>query len=149
MLGAIAAVGVGLQVFGQLRAARDQSNSLLRQAEISDVRANEVLERNEINNTLLREELHIAKGNFLAARGTLGESSTYLQLENMSRNVTRQIDLNTREAEFEANMIRLGADIDRREAKDRRRAGRLQAFTTAAGGLASIMRARPGTEGGR
>lgn len=129
-LGAIAlGVGAGLQIYGQYRESKARSAAALRQAGFDEMRAVELLERTDINNSLLAVEESRAASQ-MRARGPRS-ADTLGALENLSRDVTKQIELNNRDSQFEASMIRLGADEKRSQAKDERRAFKFAAASTA------------------
>jgi hypothetical protein len=127
---AIAAIagGTALQLYGQYKDSKARSSAYARQAQIEEMRVSELLERNDINNSILAIEGNRAASTVMA----MGPSSmdTAGALENLARDITKQSELNTRDAEFEANMMRLGAQDKRQAAKDERSAGRIRMAST-------------------
>lgn len=147
---AIAAVGTALNAFGQYKESKAQAESLRQQSMIDGLRADEILERNEINNQLLAEDTEkviASQSVALAAQGQDLSGTTAMGiLENTIRASIHQRERNNREAEFEARMIRFGARSQQGRAGEFESAGRLKVAGTLAFGASSIYRNSPKPE---
>lgn len=145
---AMAIVGTGLQIYGQLESAKSQASLLRQQAAIDETRANELLARAEINNEIVRERSQQAMGDLQARTGgaSISSGSVLQGLEEVARLAAREITQQIREAEFEAYMIRTGAASQRDNAKEIEKAGLFSAFSTGILGAGRIYKAMPGKE---
>lgn len=113
----LTAISVGsalVSAYGQYKAGQAQSDAMREQAQLGMMRAEELLERNKINNELLMESALVHTGKQkaqIAGSGVSLEGSTSRELvAKTMETAARQIKLNNRAAEWEAEMARLGAD---------------------------------------
>jgi hypothetical protein len=137
-LTAMALVSTGIQVVSALKSSKEQADAMRRQAELNRLKAQEILERNRINNELTLLEAEGLSADQIvggAARGIAGGSQATLgTVQKIQELAARKIIRDTRNAEFEATMARLGANIDVKAAGEVEKAGAWNAFGAAIGG---------------
>ena len=117
---AFAAVSMGFQAFNNWKSRKEQEKAYEQQAQIFRLRADELLERNSVNNELDREEFRDFEANTIvenAAKGLSLSGSSMGALNKASYLVTEKIIRDTREAEFEANMLKLGEETNLRDSR--------------------------------
>ena len=104
---------IGMAAYGQWQAGSAQAEASRNQAQLNLLQAEEVLQRNEINNNLILESALSFTGTQatqMAGSGTsLGGESNRRLIANTMQTAAKQIQLNNRTAEWEARMTRLGA----------------------------------------
>lgn len=110
---ALAAGSALISAYGQYKSGQAQSEAMQQQAELGFLRAEELLERNKINNDLLMESALSFTGTQAAqtaASGVAMGETSRKQMAQTMQTAARQIQLNNRAAEWEAEMARLGAN---------------------------------------
>lgn len=112
-----AVAGTGVSIFGNISAAEQQKKLAERDALLREAQAQELIERESINENALAEQgeltaLHYGSG--AAASGVEG-SGIGGQLR-IYQNTVQTISNQRRSAEFQARMIRAGADLEREQA---------------------------------
>lgn len=144
---AMAIVGTGLQVYGQIKSSQAQASLLRQQAQMEEIRIGELLQRLEINNEVVRERSQQAMGDIQARTGgaSISSGSVLQGMEEVARLAAREIAQQTREATFEARMSRYEIDSMRSQAKEIEKAGYLSAFSSALMGGAKTYNASPGS----
>jgi len=118
ILGATAAVGTGVQIAGQLSEALARKEYAREQARIANLQATELLERQVINEGILRErgeELITRIGGSTSGLATSGVG----QILKVKQDIEQNILLSRRDAEFKAQMIREGAEAQMELESDR------------------------------
>jgi hypothetical protein len=109
----------------------EQQAELVRQ--LREREAKEVLRRSELNVDKLRRDTQrlVSAQQAVVAGGNvdLGSSSVLLTAETTFNNLAREVQRVRDEAEFEAESIRIGADIEANRLKDQASAQRLGVFT--------------------
>jgi hypothetical protein len=114
MLPALAVGSALISAYGQWRAGEAQQDAAEQQYRLDSLRAEELLERNQINNELLMESALVHTGTQkaqIAASGvSLGGATSKAIIAKTMETAARQIKLNNRAADWEAEMARLGAD---------------------------------------
>ncbi len=125
-------VGAGLGIIAGLFAASAQADAAEREAQMNEMRANELLERQKINEGIMYKQSGVAQHEFGAAFAATGKAGGGIggQL-TIKRNFEESIINSRRAAEFQANMIRMGAEGSRQAASDARTAGWIGAAGTA------------------
>lgn len=108
-------VGLALvSAFSSYQAGRAQAKAAKQQAELDSLRADEMLRRNEINNREIlsnAQEFSSSQAAKLAGMGRSGatESDTGEMYKTLTT-AYKQIELNNEAADWDARMIRLGAE---------------------------------------
>jgi len=138
------AIGSALvSAYGQYKSAKQQGQALEEQAKINFMKANEVLARNDINNELLQESALVTAGTQraqIAGSGISGSSASSQELiRDTFEKTAEQIEFNTRAAEWEARMVRLGAESQIESAGQIEKAGIISAVGTAGFGIARAV----------
>lgn len=136
-----AAIAVGsalVQGYGQYQAGKAQADAMRQQAQLNLLKATEILERNDINNELLRESALVTQGTQVAQTFASGKTlaSTRNLVEQTMQTAKRQIELNTRAAEWEARMVRMGAESSIGAADKVQEAAMISSLATAGFGMA-------------
>jgi hypothetical protein len=133
-LAAFALVNAGIGAWSSYTSAKQQAAAQRQQAELDNLRANEILERNRINNELTLIEAQglsseqIVSG---AARGIAGGSQATLgTVQKIQELAARKILRDTREAEFDALQARLGGQTRLEAAKEIQKAGAFNAASS-------------------
>lgn len=134
LLAGITAATSVLDAYGRYKSAKGQADQMRQQSILDSMRADELLERNEINNTLLgiqEGEITSQLVAQTAGRGIALESSSTAGLiaQNARLLVEQQIQ-NNHNADFEAAMIREGADSQKVAAANIESAGKMTAFAS-------------------
>lgn len=115
---ALAAAGTAFSVFGKISEANARSEAAEREAELKRRQARELLLRQSINESIMREEA-VRSGLSLASRNSRGESGGGIgSLLTVKKETEQNILLSRREAEYQAEMIRRGADVNMKLAGD-------------------------------
>ena len=126
---AVVAFGVTMQYFGNRKAAKAQEAAARKQAALKRFQANEMLDRFKLNEaSLLRTEQETVSkqiGAMVKSGGGI-TSSSLLLLEDTNRKIQRQISLEKREANYKAEMLIRGADVDLSLAGDIDKASKVQ-----------------------
>lgn len=141
------AVGSALvSAYGQYKSSKAQAAASEQQAQLNFFKAEEILSRNNMNNELLRESALVKQGEQTVqtfGSGRTLASTSRLVRDTMTR-AANQIELNNRAAEWEASMVRLGAESQISSSVEIEQAGRLQAAGTAGFGTAQAFASSPG-----
>lgn len=131
MLPAIAVGSALVAAYGQYKAGQAQAEAMREQAQLGMMRADELLERNRINNELLMESALVNTGKQkaqIAGSGVSLEGSTSRELVYKTmETAAKQVQLNNRAAEWEARMARLGAESQIKSAGQMETAGNISA----------------------
>lgn len=127
---AVVVAGTVMSYIGNKQAAEDQEAAARIQAENKRLQAKEMLERFELNKEeMLRTEKNVI-GQQLAAYSKsgvdVGSGAALAVMEDTNRKIQRQIRLEKREAEFKAEQLYRGADIDLSLAGDISKASKIQ-----------------------
>lgn len=128
-------LGGALEFFGNRKARRAQAEAIRRQAELREIEAKEILQRAEINIDVVRDETTRLLGeqrSTYAAAGLRMEGSPLDVATSTLNRAEEHIDNMRREAEFDANMVRIGARADRDLARSTESAGVFQDIGTIA-----------------
>jgi hypothetical protein len=116
---AIAVAGIAIDVIGRVNEADDQADAAARTAAIKDAQARELLERNAINEKILRERAEFQEHGYIAAVADTGFGGGGLGgVMKIRRDLAMTLENNRRDAEFRARMLRAGADVDMQLASD-------------------------------
>lgn len=129
---ALGGLGLGAQVYGLISGASANAEAQEQQAAIKNAQADELLARQKINEQIMNEQYEeSALQTGMASRG-IATTGVGLKLK-MHEALVRNIELNRREADFKAKMLRMGADVDMNLAGSYRSAG----YINAAGSILS------------
>lgn len=142
IMAGVAAAGSALQIYGNFKAAKQKAAFMRQKAMIGNMRATEVLARNEINNDILFKNAKTFTGRQLAQlAGTGGglSASAMAQLEETFDIATEQAVNNSRVANWEARMLRMGADSDMVAASGIDKAAPINALAQGMGAAASTF----------
>jgi len=134
-----------LSAYGQIEAGRAQAKAARRNADIKRMQAGELLERAEINIGEVFRESRIMAGNqasSYAAAGVGLDGTPLLVIEQTLARAGEEASLMRRDAQFSANMLRLGADIEEQQGKSLERASYIAAAGTLIGSAAGIAGAK-------
>ena len=141
MVWQVAAIGLGMQIYGQYKASKDKAAAMREQARLNRLKAVEILKRNEINKEALFKEAKALEGTqavqLTAAGGGLGASAMAL-IEETSHFAAEEAKSMTRSAEWEANMVRMGAESTGKAAGQVETAGKISALGTGISGAGQI-----------
>lgn len=120
--------GTILGAIGQSKAAKAQARAARAQAAAKREQADEMLKRAKFNAAVMREQGRGLQQQQIAAYAksgvALSSGSTLATLQDTASNVNLGIQQMLDEADFKANQLRMGADIDTRLAGDIRSAGK-------------------------
>ena len=147
---AAAAVGTALQVYGTFTAARSRAAAMRRQAVLNKLRADEVLQRTFMNNSLLMERSFRTVGeqqSQFAGSGRAQSATTLAMLSETLDLAFAQATRNTRAAQWQATMINMGADSDLVTAGAVEKGGAISALGQGFSGAAEIADSSPGLGG--
>ena len=144
------AVGSALvSAYGEYKSSQAMAESNREQSQINFLKADEILARNQINNELLQESALVTMGTQraqIAGSGVAVTASDRRLLRDTMEKAATQITLNNRAAEWEARMVRLGAETGLKSAEEIEKAGTISALGTAGFGTARAFASSPGTE---
>lgn len=136
------ALGTGLSIFGQIKGASAQAEAQARQADAKRFQAAELLQRQEINERIMREQAEFQER--FAGMRSRGTTNTGLgDVLRIRRDLESNLLTSRREAEFKAKMLRMGADVETQLASDLKTAGWLSSggtLLTSAASTYNIMR---------
>lgn len=126
--------GTGTQVAGGIMAANSQADAQNRNAALKKLQADELLSRQTINEKIMRDQAEkVAKGYSVGFAASGREGAGIGGMLQIKRDTEENILNSRREAEFKAQMLRSGADIDQSLASDYQTAS----YITGAGSLLS------------
>ena len=130
--------GTAISAYGQYKSSKARATAMRAQADAKRLQAFELLERNEINVQRTREKGELFKAEqitaFAASGVEISEGTPLSVLEDTSAAISKNIADQKREAEFKAEQLFAGADIDTRLSKDVELAGTIGAVGTVAAG---------------
>jgi len=137
----IAGTGIAMQMYGSYKTGKDNAAAMRRQAALDGLKAQEILERNKINIETLFKNAKAFQGSQVAqitgAGGGMGASAMAL-IEETTILAAEEANAQSRSAEWEANMVRLGAESTMTAAGDVQTAGTISALGTGLSGSADI-----------
>lgn len=137
----VLAVGTGLSLYGEYKQAQAQADAVRAQADAKRAQAFEILGRAEVNIERLRREAEVFKARQTGAvvrGGAEIRGQTLIQLEQTNSDVLEAIADQRREADFKAEQLFRGADIDTRLAGDIGAASRLSLLGGTLGGAGRV-----------
>ncbi len=142
--GIISLAGTAASMSANSKAAREEQKAMESRASAKRDQADEIIRRNEFNIKELRVEANTFMqsqiSEFAASGVAVGTGATLLALEDTQDRMFKQIDVNTREAEFTADQLRRGADVDITQGAGAIEAGKSQnvaRFLSGVGGAAT------------
>lgn len=128
---ALAAAGGALQAYGTYTSAKSQAAAMRFQAQLDLKRATEVIERDQINRELLFKDAkrHVGEQQAqFASSGRAQDVTTLAMMEEVANLASEQAIRNTRAAQWEASMIKIGAYSKIAGADDVAKAGAISAI---------------------
>jgi len=148
---ASAAIGGLISIGGTLagmnansKAAKAEQKALEARATAKREQADEIIKRNEFNIKELRTDAHTfmqsQTSEFAASGIAIGTGITLGALEDTQNRMFKQMEIETREAEFTADQLRRGADVDVIQGANAARAAKSQntaRFLQGVGGAAT------------
>jgi len=146
-VGAIAtAAGVGLNIYGQMKAAKDQRKAASAQADARRAQADEILARNEINIKALKQEVEQFEARQAAAFAgsgvDIGSGAPLVMMENTSRAANAEIENRRRVAGYQAEAALRGAAIADQTGRNIEKNAPLQAAGTGLSALGQFLAAK-------
>lgn len=115
----IAAVGTGMEIYGQISAASAQADAARRNAALKQQQASELLARETINESMIQQQSGIISSRYGSAAAAQGIEGAGIAGQLAILNNTQITIANSRrEADFKAQMLRQGADIENKLASD-------------------------------
>lgn len=124
-------VGSGTSIIGNIQEAKRTEEAAQRNAQLKNMQAQELLERQAINEEIIRNQAHksgLRYGSGFAARG--GQGAGLGGILAMRRTAEQDIMNTRRDAEYRARLLRAGAQIELDLASDAMSAAYLQGFST-------------------
>lgn len=119
LFGVAALGGVGLSAGSQIDAASAKSNAAQREAGLLNLQARELLEREAINEEIMRQQSELQQKDYGAAAAATGLGGEGIGgIVRMRANLETTIANSRRDAEFKARMLRAGAEIQGNLASD-------------------------------
>jgi len=138
-------VGTAVQLYANKKESDAQEAAAEANAHAKRVQANELLDRFFINKDLLTLEAKAFQGSqaagFIKGGVDVGTGSALLVMEDTNRKLSRQLEIDEKEAEFKARQLKLGADVDLSLGSDLASASRLQRASIFLSGAVSAGRA--------
>lgn len=114
-----AIVGTATSVYGQIKGAQAQSEANEAKANLQREEADELLDRQAMNEKILRQNAAQAGLEYSATVGSNGlDQSGIGGLLTIQKNLDQTVSDTRREADFKAKMLRAGADIETGLASD-------------------------------
>jgi len=139
----IGAVGAGIKAVGSIKAGNAKKRQAERQAALQDQQAEETINRAETNVLALKRQREGLKGAQRSgfAKGGVELSGSALEvLEDTNTQFDRDVVNTRRQAQFDADQIRRGAQITRAEGKAAKTAGILGAVGAGAGAIGGFVK---------
>ncbi len=143
-----AIVGTGLQMYGQYTAAQEKASLLRQQAAFDEIKATEILQRVEINNEVVRtrsgQSMSEVQARAAGSGVDVGSQAVLAGLEEVARLASQEISQQTRDAQFEASMVRLGIGSQNSAANNVENAGTLATVGAGINGISNYFMNKPG-----
>lgn len=119
ILAGAALVGTGVQIYGQISAAQAQKDAADLKADLQRAQALELLNRQTINEDILKERSEFLQKQYIAQAAHAGSGGGGLGgVLRIKRDLEHNILIGRREAEFKATQLRMGADIEQNLTSD-------------------------------
>ncbi len=125
-----AGAGALLSAYGQFQASRAEAKLLRRRSNLLDLSADQILELNDENTRLIRDDIKKTQGAATTKFAAAGVGTDLEALADIARIGEQEIRIRTDEAEWNAEMKRIEARITRDNARATRRAGTISAIST-------------------
>lgn len=135
-------IGTGVQVGGQIAAGNARSKAAQQQAQIKNEQADELLKRAETNILAIKRQRNkvVSQQASGFAKANVEASGSMLEvLENTEVEFKREVVNARREAEYKADQLRRGADIDLQLASDIKTASTIGGIAAGIGGVADVI----------
>jgi hypothetical protein len=141
MLGA-AVVGTAISMYGEYQDAQSKAEAEERQAALKRIQAQELMQREQINENVMREQEMYAEGDRVSLAGSQGtEGGWFGGMVRMRRDLQFNLETSRREANFKSYLLNQGAEIDDKLASDTRTAGYISMAGTAVSGAGKVYTA--------
>lgn len=132
------AASAAIGAYSSISSAVSQSNAHKKNADLKRLQADELLERQLINERTMREESELAQSAHITSFSASGRSGGIGGVIRMKEQLEHNLAISRRDANFKADMLRRGADIDTRIASDAMVAGVLGGVGSLTTGAANI-----------
>ena len=138
--------GTLMQAYGTFKSAQAESSLLQQQAQLNDIRANEILQRAEINSNIVREKSQEAMTDLQArSQGAgIGSQTILAGMEETARLAARELYNLNRDAAFEAKMQQFESASQRKQAGEIEQAGGVSALGGLVMGAGNTYYSMPG-----
>lgn len=137
--------GTILSAYGQDQAAKAQAKAAKAQAAAKREQADEILKRAKFNAITMREQGRVLQAQQIASYAKSGvaltSSSTLATLQDTVSTVSLSVQQMLDEADFKANQLKMGANVDTRLASDIKKASGWQVAGTLLSGGAQSYKA--------
>ena len=131
-----AVVSTGLSIWGTISGAQAQEEAAQRKQALANAQANEMMERELINEQIMREKSAEAQSGYRASWGSSGKEGGGIGgVLKMQKDLAENISLSRRDAEYKANMLRAGAQMETDLYSDRVTASYITGAGTLIGGV--------------
>lgn len=147
----IAAVGVGVSIYGQINQAQQQAAAAQREAANREAMAQETYARAALNKQSLgyqmNEQVGNQKSSYAAGNVDIGSGSPLVTMENTLAMGRRKMFMDQEQANFEAQQDLIGAGNDRTLADQTMQAGYINSAGTLLTGAGSFAKNYSGNAG--
>lgn len=138
---AAAVIGTGVAIYGQVKAASAQADAQRKEADIKGLQSEELMSRQLLNEGIMRDKFEEAD---LATGSDNGVEDNGLgQRMRLRKQLSQNIAMSRREAEWKAKMLRMGADADMQLSSDIIAAGGISALGSGIQGAGRAYNAWP------
>jgi len=141
LLAAAMIANTAMSLYGQKKEAEAEQDSLRQKARLQSMQADELLSRMEINLGQMEREGKSAVSSFNVSMGNIEGASVSINRAQMVEDMNQQMQFERRVSEFDASMLRIGADNTMAQAQSARKAAFYSQAGTAIGGAVSAANA--------
>ena len=110
LLAAAMIANTAMSLYGQKKEAEAEQDSLRQKARLQSMQADELLSRMEINLGQMEREGKSAVSSFNVSMGNIEGASVSINRAQMVEDMNQQMQFERRVSEFDASMLRIGAD---------------------------------------
>lgn len=119
VLGAAALAGTAISTYGSIKSASDQAAAQEREAALKNLQANELEQRQAINERIMQDK----ELEFESSTGSDRGGGSLGQIMAMRKNLFTNLETSRREANWKVRMLRMGAASDLNLSSDAQAAG--------------------------
>jgi len=142
---AAAVAGLALSAYSKHKAAKIEAEQSRRQSILMNSKADRILELNEINAQRIEQDILFTQGSASTKFAASNRVADIELLGDIAARGAREIEQRTEMAEFEAEMIRLGAEATLTNARNFRRAANIEILGQGLSTASSLARSTGGT----